>query len=205
VVSKYDWGDFSYAGGNGKTGSFNFSYKNGGNTIFDVSQKIEISGFPAGYKVLDLPDAMLLQENEIKIPAKWSEPFFGFYTAKATVTFSEMDITTNKAKPGTTLTKEVQIFIPLKLDTLEGKLVVGGLIALILLLTALIGISISRLLFRKKCSPYTVSEGDSIVSIAEACEVDWKRLARVNKLRAPYNLKTGQKIVAPPPKNPKKK
>jgi hypothetical protein len=45
---------------------------------------------------------------------------------------------------------------------------------------------------------YRVAEGDSIKQLADRFGVSWKRLATANKLKAPYDLRTGEIIKVPP-------
>lgn len=50
---------------------------------------------------------------------------------------------------------------------------------------------------RLNWEPYEVSPGDNIVSIAKNRKVEWKKLARINKLKAPYLLEKGKKLRVP--------
>lgn len=45
---------------------------------------------------------------------------------------------------------------------------------------------------------YDVKSGEDIKSLAERFDVSWKLLAKVNKLKPPYALKSGEKIKVPP-------
>ncbi len=45
---------------------------------------------------------------------------------------------------------------------------------------------------------YEIKSGEDINSLAKRFDVSWKLLARVNKLKPPYALKTGEKIKVPP-------
>ncbi len=47
---------------------------------------------------------------------------------------------------------------------------------------------------------YEVKPGEDIKSLAERFDVSWKLLAKVNKLKPPYALKSGEKIKVPPAK-----
>ncbi|MDP3003947.1 MAG: LysM peptidoglycan-binding domain-containing protein [Candidatus Azambacteria bacterium] len=47
---------------------------------------------------------------------------------------------------------------------------------------------------------YEVKAGEDIKSLAERFDVSWKLLAKVNKLKPPYALKSGEKIKVPPSK-----
>jgi hypothetical protein len=44
---------------------------------------------------------------------------------------------------------------------------------------------------------YEVKEGDTLESLANEFGVSWKRIAKVNKLKPPYNLKKDQKLKLP--------
>lgn len=46
--------------------------------------------------------------------------------------------------------------------------------------------------------PYQVSAQDDIRVVAEKHNVSWKILAKENRLRAPYSLEPGQKLIVPP-------
>lgn len=50
----------------------------------------------------------------------------------------------------------------------------------------------------KNWQPYTVRSGDDIQSLAANHKLSWKKLARGNRLRAPYLLEPGQIIKLPP-------
>jgi hypothetical protein len=202
-VNRYEWSDFSFKpSSNGAPGTFNLTYKNTGNTVIMASQTITVKGFPGREETFELTPAMLLQGGSVDIPVKWKdEPFFGFYTATANAKFSEYDITSNTRINGKEESRSISVFIPLKMDTNEGKLVVGAASALIALILIFLLLTWLRISFRKQCVPYVVAEGDSIVGIAESRKVGWRKLAKVNKLKAPYTIKPGQKILAPPQKN----
>jgi LysM repeat protein len=45
---------------------------------------------------------------------------------------------------------------------------------------------------------YTVQNGDTLYSIMRDTEVDWKKIAAYNKLKAPYALKEGQILFISP-------
>jgi len=199
-IHKIDWQDFSFTPGqNGNMGSFNLGYENMGNTVVVTEQKIEISGpFGIGKEEIKLPTATILQGKKVELSDKWdNEPFFGFVTAKAVITFSEYNIITNGKMDPRVQTRELSIFIPLKIGTLEGKITVGVLLILLLLATAAIMMLIKRRQFFKTSRAYTVREGDTLTELASGNNINWKKLAKFNKLKAPYNLKTGQKILLP--------
>ena len=84
--------------------------------------------------------------------------------------------------------------------TPQPKAVAIELFILLLTLT-LIWIALRRLRSRRRTSKswktFTVEEGDTLVGLAKSWHVNWKTIARVNKLRAPYDLRPGSKIKLP--------
>lgn len=46
--------------------------------------------------------------------------------------------------------------------------------------------------------PYTVKRGDSVIGLAQRHHVKWKTVAKVNKIKAPYELERGTTIKLPP-------
>lgn len=200
-IHKYEWTGFSYekAANDGTSGTFTLQYKNTGNTVVSIGQKIRISGFPLPVETIEPTPATLLQGGEIKIPVKWDkEPFFGFYTAKADITFGEYDVIKNAIINPQTETREISIYIPLKTDTYAGKIALVILSFLSVLIIFLAFVFIRNAVLKKSCRPYVAQTGDTISSIAVTCKINWKKLAKLNKLKAPYTIKPGQKIMAPP-------
>ena len=51
---------------------------------------------------------------------------------------------------------------------------------------------------KKDWIKYEIQPGDNLKSLAEKFEVSWKILAKVNKLKPPYELKIDEKIKVPP-------
>lgn len=80
----------------------------------------------------------------------------------------------------------------------------GLAIEVLLLLTILSGFLLLLLSRKRKrwikkhWVMYEVKQGDIVNAIAEDFSVSWKLLVRVNRLKAPYALKPGEKIKVPP-------
>ncbi len=221
-IHKYEWTNFSYLpeknGAFKEPSRFTLSYSNTGNTIVSAEQKIEINGFPPlpapktsnGYKSIydskkgltfELVPATLLQKNTAEIPVKWdNQPIFGFYKAKATVSFSEYDVISGKKINTVEQTKEINIFIPLKTDTPLGMTIFIIFLITLGVAATLIVKKIRLILLKKSCITHSIEQGETLVELAEKHGIKWKNLARINGLKAPYSLKTGQKILVPPAK-----
>jgi LysM repeat protein len=43
----------------------------------------------------------------------------------------------------------------------------------------------------------TIVHGDTLTSLAKKHGVSWKKLARVNNIKAPYSLTSGEQILVP--------
>lgn len=50
---------------------------------------------------------------------------------------------------------------------------------------------------RTKWQQYTVQPGDSVVSLGAGYKTKWKRIAKINNLKAPYLLTEGQQLLLP--------
>ncbi len=196
---EFEWSDFSYVPATVNTKpQFTLKYKNLGNTVIIASQKIEIANMLNGeMKIVELPDVTLLQGKEQKLFSNWENaPTFGNYKITATVTYSEYDITTNKKINDQILTKEIPLnmFNP---NAVNWQVVIGISILLLLIIGYLL---MKKILFTrtlKNSNSYLVQEKDTLLSIAEAKNIHWKKIAKVNKLKAPYNLHPGEKILIP--------
>ena len=79
----------------------------------------------------------------------------------------------------------------------------AALIELLILLLAIVimWIALRRFKIRRRTARswqiFKVEEGDTLVGLARSRRTNWKTIAKVNKLRAPYELKTGTKIKLP--------
>lgn len=216
------WEDFVYSKLGGNNHSFTLKFKNTGNTYVMGESKVEIFGFPnaqpSDFEITDdMPQELkdqkvrakydhtvkfnnvdIVRDTENQITGYWKlNPLFGSYTAKATVVFYEYDVATGKKINPQTLTKEVTFMV---LDF--------NIILLILLFIGLVGSTIgAHKLYRhgqrKNSDSYTVKTGDTLINIAKAKNVSWKTLAKVNKLKAPYEVTPDQKILIPKSKKSK--
>jgi len=212
---KPEWLDFAY---NNLSGNNNFTlkFKNSGNTYVIAESKIEIFGFPnaqaSDFEISDdMPESLknekiknkydytirfnnieMIQQNDEQITSYWKmKPLFGSYTAKATVVFYEYDVITGQKINPQTATKEISFMI-----------IDFNIILLTLLLLALAGSTLGahkiyRHAQRKNSDTYVVQSGETLVNIAKAKNISWKTLAKVNKLKAPYELTSNQKILVP--------
>lgn len=85
----------------------------------------------------------------------------------------------------------------------------GGLIEVLVLLVVVAAVVFGirrhrdRRIVAKNWNNYIVKKGQTIQDIADQHSTSWKKLARTNQLKAPYDLKGQQKIKVPPKPNDK--
>lgn len=191
-----EWTGFNYfAKNNGYRPSFTFSFKNTGNTIVTANPVIRLSGFPPLETTeLKLPTITLQPGAEIsKIEERWnSQPSIGIYSAKTTVTFSEFDIAANQNINPWELSRAIPLI------NLTPWYIIAIIILIILGTIALIAWNIiQKKIYLKNCYIYTVREGETLIDIANDHHGDWKKIIRTNKLKPPFALQKGQKLLVP--------
>ena len=180
--------------------SLTLTLKNTGNVSADVDVKARLVTLfggtvyenGGGYPVLANKQLELTYVNE-------DRPFFGgWYYASADISYDTRAGVLGSGNSENVTTKQT-----------DRKLVFinptpFGLFVLTLLVVAAAGFatwwSIRRrrqVDSQKSWKLHTVKEGENIQTIAEKAYIDWKELASVNKLKAPYILAVGQKINVP--------
>lgn len=131
------------------------------------------------------------------------KPFWGgWYRSSFTVDYDQNAEATVGVNSGKELTK-------LAGDTIwffSMPTALGLIIEILILVLILAGLIWWKLSQKKKkwikanWQDYMVAAGDDINALAARLNVSWKLLAKVNKLKAPYALKSGEKIKVPPAK-----
>lgn len=203
-VTKFDWNDFSYIPGTDTTKPyFKIGYANQGNTVINVDQQIDIEGFPGIKQTIDPTVANLTQGSKVEIPIKWdAPPYFGILTAKATATYSELNVLNSQNINEQTLEKSISIVI-----ISPTVYIIAGLTLLaIIVLVVYISTRKKRAKTMVKTSvEHKVKAGETIMDLAEKYGTAWKSLAKLNKLKAPYDLKVGSIVLIPKPQQRSKK
>ena len=223
IVHKFDWQEFTHNANSSGTHNFNMKFKNIGNTVIIFQTSVEIYGQPDGIdekevrrsqtqeesldytkedlkrltnQVLDNTmstyEISLFQDQDVSIPLTWKkQPLFGEYTAKATTTYWELNLTTGVKSNPKAIMKEIKFNVtPLWLI-----LLIAGIILLMIL--AVTGKFLLRHYQKKHAEKYIVQENDTLTNIAEKENINWKKIAKLNKLHPPYELKKGQTILVP--------
>lgn len=124
-----------------------------------------------------------------------NRPLIGNFSAKASVTFERKFGTSEFHSASPSEEREVQFWVmPWEI-----------LFVILLLILAGFGIMVQQKRAWKKymsnAEEYFVQEGEDIGDIAKKHHINWKRLARFNKLKAPYLVNKGKKLMVPKQKH----
>lgn len=166
---------------------FYIGIKNTGNIKLDPKAAIEVRNM-LGMKTAELTDQTLGVvfpggENDGSAVFWDGQPFFGRYTVKATVTFAEDGVGQD--------TKEIAIWVfPWRIIFL--------LVILAVLLTL---VRLIMLYFREagkeKMPIYRVRMGDNLADLGIRFMAPWRKIAKLNFIGEPFDIKEGEKLFIP--------
>lgn len=175
---------------------FTMQFTNNGNTALVLKPKINISSFGGLFsETITDEDIQLYMGESTEFRVNWNnKPFFGFFNAEASVAYYENDIINN-----------VETLVGEKTATISVNIIPWTTLLIILILIVLIAAlviyhqgRIKKL--RKNSTTYVVQQGETLNEIAKKSGVDWKLVAKLNKMKPPYELTPNQKILIPPKK-----
>ncbi|MBU0668454.1 LysM peptidoglycan-binding domain-containing protein [Patescibacteria group bacterium] len=202
-ISNYQWTAFGF---NHQDESnkprFFFSFKNNGNTIILVQPEITLKGLPPLKESTLTMSEMTLQPGTSldNIELRWDEqPPVGFYFVDAKVDFSELDITNDQRINEETQTRSIRI------NLTPTYIIVLTVVIILAAILFCVFATLSIVKMRSGCCEHKVLPGETITSIAKKHNVNWKKLAQINKLKSPYTLKEGRILFVPPINPPSKK
>lgn len=163
---------------------FILTLKNEGNVRIEPVININIKNiFGKTVEELNGQIGMVFPKKDSTLHLKWEKPlFFGRYTAAMSVKYG-----TDKE---TEVKKIVLWAVPYKLIT-----ILAGLVVVIVLIRLIILYFIE--VKKEKMPIYIITKKETIQELAEKFKVNWAKLARINKLKKPYELKKGQKLFIP--------
>lgn len=190
-ITKYSWDTFTYYFN--KKHSFQVIFINSGNTIVKIKGTLEITDIFNNTYSIPIQDITLLRDAETAAQTSWDKkPLWGIFKAKASFVFQELDIQKNT-------------FIEIGSQTREIQFIVIPWIIIFIIVTLIFTILFIRTLRRKafrqylkKCEKYTIQQGDSLLTIAGKHNIGWKKLAKINNIKPPFELTAGQIILVPP-------
>ncbi len=176
---------------------------NAGNTSVDADVSVEVATVFGNVIHTEGGQYPILREQEMELnfeykPSSWG----GWYKTVAGITYDENP----EARIGEQVSSDEELVI--KSSRTSWFFVMPGIVAwlvyivIIAIIAAIIVTILKKRRFAKRVArswkTYTVRDGDTITSVADAYAVDWKVLASVNSLKAPYNLTIGAHLKVPP-------
>lgn len=170
-----------------KEGFLTLEIKNEGNVHLNPTAKIEIKDLLGNHAAtLDKYLEITAPKGTTFIPVKWEKPaLFGRFTANVEVIFGDNQRT--YAKISFWIIPWTIIFI------------IVVLIIIIVFIKFFWKLFYLMLKLRKmpKMTSHKITKKETLIDIADKFEIKWKKLARINNLKAPYELKKGQIIYIP--------
>lgn len=181
---------------------------NTGNVSLDADLNVRLNGYLIqGNENEGVFPVLPRDSANIRLPV--DRPFWGgFYRAEATVTYdanpdNRLGQTDNADYVTETTTGSWQFMAPTRqaLAIIVVSLVaIAGLVVFVLFKKGIV-----RNPRHKNLGRYRVKPGQDLQSIAETFKVNWKSLARINQIKAPYTLKEGSIIKVPKPRHSTRK
>ena len=200
TTEKVEFKNLQYSNGIGGKPYFTLDLVNSGNISYEPKAIIDIydqNGKP--YDHLEKQLGTLTPNTTTTPKVQWNKELaIGQYKAKVNVVFNKRFLNSNSMHASAlTLNKEISFsIIP------WNKI----LLAIFILLIPIAFCLIRKIKLEKAISSsekYIVKEQDNLISIAKEHNLNWKYLAKINQLKAPYIIKTNTEILIPKNKNDK--
>lgn len=174
------------------------SLRNNGNVSLDTNVRTNIKTFFGNLVRSGGGGFPVLSGSEAQFNFEVDKIFWGgWYKAQATAEYnSSPDQSIGEGESDKTIySAEKIIFITPKpqallIEALAFLIIAGGTIYYMLKQKKYANL-------RKGAKVYAVKKGDTLNSIAKKNNVDWKLIAKINKLKAPYSLEPGSKLKMP--------
>ncbi len=195
-ISKITLGNFNYTYDVVKKSySFSVAVKNEGNVGKDVLITLHIINKLTGQEVIldqgkkstfERP-LQVMRNDQLISNFEWQAPVFGYYQVRAEVSYDD------NGQAMTLNTSDLIIIV-------VPWLYVGAILVLMVLVVVIIIYRKSR--YRQKVKKhqwkqYRMKKDVSLMQLARVSGVNWKTLAKVNKIRKPYFVEAGQTVKLP--------
>lgn len=186
--------------GESKKYIINAQLKNKGNVSLDTDVQVSVKNmFNRSIYRNGGVYPLLAQKNPMELNFEFKRPFWGgWYRVSGTAAYNGNP----KIALGEVGEKNVVKQAPGKLLFIAPQPAAAAIeLAGLLLLMLLLWLALRQVRHKKAISrhweAFVVDKGDTLNSLAREHRIDWKTIARANKLKAPYELKPGNKIKLP--------
>ncbi len=182
--------------------------KNNGNVSLDVKARVQLRSFFGQETEVKSADYPIIAGTTTGWAFEFKQPFWGgFYRAYTSLTYNA-DPSVGLGEQANTQEKKVRLdtryfFMMPKPQALAVEL--GAPLFGLAVLFTVLRRRRARRTAHKRLLGYAVQSGDTITSIASAYNCKWKRLAKLNGLKAPYMLRVGQTVYVPKTTSKKRK
>lgn len=174
---------------------FSTALKNNGNVSLDTQVDVKLVSLLGVASAQVGGSFPVLNDNESRFNFEASRPFWGgWYRLAASARYNDNpNVMLGEGGSNAMVSRSSWIFIapqPIA-AAIEGALiavVIGGLYYF----------AYRRLHHKKamrRAADHIVGKGEDLHGVAERYAMSWKYLARINKLKAPYTIKPGQKLI----------
>jgi hypothetical protein len=177
---------------------FQYSFHNTGNVFLKTEATLTLTGTLINDPLsISLNDATILQGDTYEENYKWlNSRFFGHYDAVLNLKISQYNVATGEMKEVEKIIRKVDFYIIPWTAIL--------ILLVIILIVGYIAYYCGRncRIERSNTFIHKVKKGETITSIADLYQVEWHRIVHLNKLKKPYSLRAGKKIILPLPEVP---
>jgi hypothetical protein len=181
--------------------TLNLSVENTGNVSIDTDVKVRVSNLLGKEVVTFGGKYPIFRDDKATYNYELNSPLFGaIYKAKGVVTYDgNAGTMIGNADYENPITIETRPVYFLMLPTIKGLAIMS--VSIVFLIFIIIKIFIGKKRNKwimKNWVQYKARKNDDINSLSEKFDVNWKLLARTNRLKAPYIIKSGDILKVPP-------
>jgi len=173
--------------------TYSFSIENTGNTILSFEGQLTISGndfLEQVEKEIKVEKFRILPNTTVNQKVLYlTPPLFGNHQVVLNGELMYFDGVKNADQPLDT------VQLSLTHSFADWNIIYWTLGVILLLLLLLVVLILREKSYLKQCTEYLVKTDDTLITIAQEHQMSWKKLARINKISAPYSIKPGQKIL----------
>jgi hypothetical protein len=179
---------------------YTLTLKNVGNVSADTKVDVRLRTLFGGTAYQNGGEYPVLSGNKLELSYENNKPpfFGGWFFAQASAAYNP-----DSATWGTKATENLKTVYAQNQLIFVWPQPLGGII--LLLAVGLVVWGVYRLIKQegerqeviKSWKSYTVKQGDTVASLAQNTKTDWKRIAAINRLKAPYALTPGTILYVP--------
>lgn len=191
---------FAAATASGGKQHYELTLQNNGNVSADVDTKVTLTNMFGDVVYENGGGYPVFANQKLDVNFTNNEPPFwgGWFRAKASISYDKRAGTFGTGNTAELVTKEAEEITLFIRPTPLALIIIA--MPFTLLLGVLIWLMVRRIARRraeKQWGEYVVKDGDTIEGVALVYKVRWQKLASINKIKAPYSLRKGQKLKVP--------